>query len=162
MPVVSSQVDGTSLESNKVTRKNCNDKGSPPCRLLSSSDEELSSYLHCWSQNAATDVSNRFTKKSDSRGRSPDTWMRQMGQESLLDIHGKPAPLKMTCRHGSKDTTAITSTSSTKTKNAKQNEAHLGNIFMKPVVIEEDYKYPKFEKTREERKFIEHVICGDG
>jgi hypothetical protein len=68
----------------------------------------------------------------------------------------------MTCRHGSKDTTAITSTSSTKTKNAKQNEARLGNIFMKPVVIEEDYKYPKFEKTREERKFIEHVICGDG
>ena len=35
----------------------------------------------------------------------------------------------------------------------------LANIFMSPVQIEENYVYPKFEKTEEEKQFIKSTIA---
>lgn len=103
---------------------------------------------NCNSNAVAADTRSGLTK-SQSRGAS-STWKHTICRESLLDIHGNPAPTMQMKSCGS---------SSLSSKDMKQTEARrLGNIFMKPFVINKDYQYPRFEKLGEERSFIENAI----
>lgn len=67
--------------------------------------------------------------------------IRRGGRESVLDITGKPTS---TIKNG---------------KPSNNVETRLANIFMSPVQIEENYAYPMFEKTEEERQFIANAIA---
>jgi len=66
--------------------------------------------------------------------------IRRGGRESVLDITGKPV-------------------SKTVDKSGKVAGTRLANIFMSPVQIEENYVYPKFEKTEEEKEIIKATIA---
>ena len=81
------------------------------------------------SNNRASQMSNKAAPK-----------IRRGGRESVLDITGKAVSKKTD-------------------KSGKVAGTRLANIFMSPVQIEENYVYPKFEKTEEEKQFIKSTIA---
>eukprot|EP00553_Chaetoceros_curvisetus_P005982 CAMPEP_0204619548 /NCGR_PEP_ID=MMETSP0717-20131115/5884_1 /ASSEMBLY_ACC=CAM_ASM_000666 /TAXON_ID=230516 /ORGANISM="Chaetoceros curvisetus" /LENGTH=105 /DNA_ID=CAMNT_0051633567 /DNA_START=92 /DNA_END=406 /DNA_ORIENTATION=+ len=70
-------------------------------------------------------------------------------RNTMLDINGKTAIKK---------TEGFKSKKDPKDNDSTDNDTRLANIFMSPVKIEENYVFPKFEKSEQNRDFISQVI----
>lgn len=81
------------------------------------------------------DKASKSSSKSRGGGSAPSGPAKRSGRESMLDITGKPAGR---------------ANSQAKSGGAPR----LANIFMSPVKIEDNYVFPKFVKTEDEREFI--------